>query len=50
MMACSERPGKYRREIALVKNIDNIGFYWGSYQARKPEPAARFLCHAAALV
>lgn len=23
--------------IALVKNIDIIGFYWGSYQARKPE-------------
>jgi NADPH2:quinone reductase len=23
--------------IALVKNIDVIGFYWGSYQARKPE-------------
>jgi NADPH:quinone reductase len=23
--------------LALVKNIDIIGFYWGSYQARKPE-------------
>jgi NADPH:quinone reductase len=23
--------------ILLVKNIDVIGFYWGSYQARKPE-------------
>ena len=23
--------------IALVKNIDIIGFFWGSYQARKPE-------------
>lgn len=23
--------------IALVKNIDVIGFYWGSYQAHKPE-------------
>jgi NADPH2:quinone reductase len=23
--------------IVLVKNIDIIGFYWGSYQARKPE-------------
>ncbi len=23
--------------IVLVKNIDVIGFYWGSYQARKPE-------------
>jgi NADPH2:quinone reductase len=21
----------------LVKNIDVIGFYWGSYQARRPE-------------
>jgi NADPH2:quinone reductase len=23
--------------IALVKNIDVIGFYWGSYQAHQPE-------------
>jgi NADPH2:quinone reductase len=23
--------------IALVKNIDVVGFYWGSYYARKPE-------------
>ncbi len=23
--------------IALVKNIDIIGFFWGSYQARKPD-------------
>jgi NADPH2:quinone reductase len=23
--------------ILLVKNIDVIGFYWGSYQVRKPE-------------
>ncbi|HWX54407.1 MAG TPA: NADPH:quinone oxidoreductase family protein [Verrucomicrobiae bacterium] len=23
--------------ILLVKNIDAIGFYWGSYQSRKPE-------------
>jgi NADPH2:quinone reductase len=23
--------------ILLVKNIDVIGFYWGSYQARKPQ-------------
>jgi len=23
--------------LLLVKNIDVIGFYWGSYQARKPE-------------
>jgi NADPH2:quinone reductase len=23
--------------ILLVKNVDVIGFYWGSYQARKPE-------------
>jgi NADPH2:quinone reductase len=23
--------------LALVKNIDIIGFYWGSYQSRKPE-------------
>ena len=23
--------------IALVKNIDVIGFYWGSYQKHKPE-------------
>jgi NADPH2:quinone reductase len=23
--------------IVLVKNIDVIGFYWGSYQSRKPE-------------
>ena len=23
--------------IALVKNVDIIGFYWGSYQAHKPE-------------
>jgi NADPH2:quinone reductase len=23
--------------ILLVKNIDAIGFYWGSYQARKPD-------------
>lgn len=23
--------------IALVKNVDIIGFFWGSYQARKPE-------------
>jgi NADPH2:quinone reductase len=23
--------------ILLVKNIDVIGFYWGSYQARRPE-------------
>jgi len=23
--------------IVLVKNVDIIGFYWGSYQARKPE-------------
>ena len=23
--------------IVLVKNIDVIGFYWGSYQAHKPE-------------
>jgi NADPH2:quinone reductase len=23
--------------IVLVKNVDIIGFYWGSYQSRKPE-------------
>ena len=23
--------------IALVKNVDIIGFYWGSYQAHRPE-------------
>jgi NADPH2:quinone reductase len=23
--------------IVLVKNIDIIGFYWGSHQTRKPE-------------
>jgi NADPH:quinone reductase len=27
--------------IALVKNIDVIGFYWGSYQKHKPELVQR---------
>src|SRR6266704_415838 len=29
--------------IALVKNIDIIGFYWGSYQSRNPELVRRSL-------
>jgi NADPH:quinone reductase len=33
----SGRISQVPANILLVKNIDVIGFYWGSYQARKPE-------------
>ena len=33
----SGRISQIPANIALVKNIDVIGFYWGSYQAHKPQ-------------
>jgi len=31
------RVSQIQANIVLVKNIDVIGFYWGSYQTHKPE-------------
>ena len=36
--------------ILLVKNIDVIGFYWGSYSGAQPSADARLIHQAAALV